>query len=108
MRLNLSNRPRAIDLGNGVKVEVRPSATAVILAAGAAIAASEERGRLAFAKAVAREAIIGWTGVEGEDGVPLDVSPEAVDALMDEFPMFLAFEARFVNPALIVVTEGNA
>jgi hypothetical protein len=108
MRLNLSKVPRKIDLGHGVTVEVKPGGSGVVLAAGADMAAATDSGRLAFAKAVGRVAITSWWGVEDENGDSIPLSPEAVDVLMDEFPVFLAFERHYVNPLLMVVTEGNA
>lgn len=108
MRLNLSRKPRTIDLGHGVKVTVKASPSDIIVAAGQDLAASEERGRVPFARAVARHAIISWEGLEGEDGQPVEPTPEAIDAMMDLWPLFVAFEAQVVTPALIVVTEGNA
>lgn len=108
MRLILSNQPREIDLGLGVKVEVRPGATAVIVAAGEDVARSGDVGRVAFVKAVARAAIIGWSGVMDDEDQPVEPSPEGIDALMDVYPIFAAFERFYVNPAFAVVTEGNA
>jgi hypothetical protein len=108
MRLHLSRKPRTLDLGHGVMVEVKPGGSAVVLAAGTDMASGSESGRLAFAKAVGRVAITSWWGVEDENGDSIPLSPDAVDALMDEFPVFLAFERQYVNPLLMVVTEGNA
>jgi hypothetical protein len=108
MRLDLSRKPRKIDLGLGVIVTVKPSPTDVIVAAGQDMASTEERGRVPFARAVARQAIIAWEGLEGEDGGILDPTPEAIDAMMALWPLFAAFEAKYVTPALVVVTEGNA
>jgi hypothetical protein len=107
MKLTLTNQPRTLSLPFGVAVEVRPGCTAVIVAAGEEIAQSAEKGRTAFVKAVARQAIIGWTGLEDETGAPLAVGPAAIDALMDHYPVFAAFERLYVNPAFAVVTEGN-
>jgi hypothetical protein len=107
MKLNLTNQPRTLTLPFGVSVEVRPGCTAVIVAAGEEIAQSTERGRTAFVKAVARQAIIGWTGLEDADGAPLAVGPEAIDALLDHYPVFAAFERLYVTPAFAVVMEGN-
>jgi hypothetical protein len=108
MRLKLSKGPRTLDLGHGVQVEVKPGGSAVVLAAGGQMATDSESGRLAFAKAVGRVAITDWWGVEDEKGETIRPSPEAIDALLDEFAIFLAFERLYVNPTLMVVTEGNA
>ncbi len=56
---------------------------------------------------MARAAILDWTGVADEAGAGLPVSPAAVDALMEVWPVFAAFERLYVQPALLVVAEGN-
>jgi hypothetical protein len=65
-------------------------------------------GRLAFTCAVARAAILDWDGVADPVGKPLPVSPTAIDALLAHWPVFAAFERLYVQPALLVVAEGNA
>lgn len=106
IRIKISAEPIVLDLPEGVRLTCRPPGSSVIVAAGADL--GEDRGRAAFARAVARAAIIGWEGVEDGDGEPLEVSPEAVDALMEVWPIFAAFERLYVQPALVVNTEGNA
>jgi hypothetical protein len=66
-----------------------------------------DSGRLAFTSAVARAAILDWEGVADAAGTPLPVSAAAVDALMTHWPVFAAFERLYVQPALLVVAEGN-
>lgn len=106
IRIGLKSEPYWIDLPRGVRVLVRPPGTSVIVAAGADL--GEDRGRVAFARAVARAAILEWEGVVDADDAPLGVSAEAVDAVMEVWAIFSAFERVYVQPALMVSTEGNA
>jgi hypothetical protein len=133
LRISFQTEPFWLDLPRGVRLQVRPPGTAVILAAGSDLAAgrtavpdadppakqppeaatdlsagpSPDGGRLAFTCAVARAAILDWTGVADEAGVALPVSPAAIDALMEVWPVFAVFERLYVQPALLVVAEGN-
>lgn len=100
IKLDLTNAPRMVDLGYGVTVEIRPGNTAIIAKAQADMVGAYDR--VAFGKAFARNAILSWEGVDG------DVSPDAIDALMDLWPIFVEFEKKVIGPALLVVTEGNA
>ena len=99
LTLDLSNEPRWLDLVVGVRLQVRPLTTALMVAARrdpalAAIPddASEEDRALVFAKALGRLAILDWEGVGDAEGDALAVSPEAVDALLDLWPVFEAFQ----------------
>jgi hypothetical protein len=142
LRISFRTEPFWLDLPHGVRLQVRPPGTAVILAAGADLAAGPmtspgaksrrdlaadagtaptatsdagppagapaDSGRLAFACAVARAAILDWEGVADAEGAPLPLSSAAVDALMAHWPVFAAFERLYLQPALLVVAEGNA
>jgi hypothetical protein len=160
LRISFRTEPFWLDLPHGVRLQLRPPGTAVILAAGAELAAarasghagdegrgdrpgpnsesgpssitpdatprpamaddlardpaadlapnsSADTGRLAFTCAVARAAILAWEGVADATGAPLPVSPAAVDGLMAHWPVFAAFERIYLQPALLVVAEGN-
>lgn len=106
IRISFKSEPHWLDLALGVRVLVRPHGTSVIVAAGGDL--GDDRGRVAFARAMARAAIIEWDGVGDDDGKPLEVTPAAVDALMETWPVFSAFERLYVTPALAVSAEGNA
>jgi len=159
LRISFRTEPFWLDLPLGVRLQVRPPGTAVILAAGTDFAAarasisaadaghgeqpkpasgpptvspdaapdptkaddlargpapnpatgqSAESGRLAFTSAVARAAILDWDGVVDAQGAPLPATPAAIDALMAHWPIFAAFERLYLQPALLVVAEGNA
>jgi hypothetical protein len=113
LKLNLQVAPKWIDLGRGVEVEVLPMDTEIRLIAANAIGPREDgetvspKRSLAWAKAVAREAIVNWRGVGDADGAPIAVSPEGVDALLDDFGCYVAFQIEYLNPGLLAAAEGN-
>lgn len=119
LRLNLSNEPRWLDLGSGVRLLVEPLTTAVMLAARsdpAIVAASADAETSAsnddlariVAKAVARMVVNDWEGVGDEEGKPLPLTPEGIDALLELWPIFEAFQTKYIAGALILDAEKNA
>ena len=84
LKLDLTAGPRWLDLGHGVRLQVAPLTTALMVAARSDPAldalpasASDEERALAFAKAIARIAVSDWEGVGDADGTPVPVSPKA-------------------------------
>ena len=121
LRLNLSNEPRWLDLGHGVRLLVEPLTTAIMLAARsdpAIVAAAVEADSDAahsnddlariVAKAVARIVVKDWEGVGDGEGNPLTVTPEGIDALLEIWPIFEAFQTTYIAGALILDAEKNA
>ena len=115
LTLDLTNAPFWCDLVPGVRVKLRPLTTALMVAARSdpAIAdlpkeARTEEAALAIAKALARTAILDWEGVGDAEGAPLVVSPEAIDALLDIWPIFEAFQTVYVAKGLLLDAEKNA
>lgn len=123
LTLNLLDEQYWLDLPRAVRVEIRPVTTAVMAAAQAAAsrrlgvvrAASDDldpdmaRG-LAFAflvKALARHAVTAWEGVGEAAGLPLDLTPEHVERLMDLDDIAAAFRDPATRPVAAVATEGN-
>ncbi len=99
LRLDLVAEPRWLDLGHGVRLRVAPLTTALMVASRGdpAIevlpeAASDEERALVFAKAIARQAVTDWEGVGDADGNPVPVTPGAIDALLEVWPIFEAFQ----------------
>ena len=117
LRLNLSNTPDWLDLHHGVRVLVAPMSTAVMIAARrdpqiAALGDSMETLNnddlaLVMAKAVARIAITEWEGVGDAEGKPVSVTPERVDALLEVWPLFEAFQTKYVNSGFLLEQEKN-
>lgn len=49
-----------------------------------------------------------WEGVGDEDGKPLPLTPEGIDALLELWPIFEAFQSTYIAGALILDAEKNA
>jgi hypothetical protein len=116
LTLDLSNAPQWCDLIPGVRVKLRPLTTALMVSArgdpaiaelpeGAATEAAQQA--LAMAKALARRAILEWEGIGDADGNPIEPRPEAIDALLDLWPAFEAFQTLYVAKALLLDAEKN-
>ncbi|SIS92057.1 hypothetical protein [Phaeovulum vinaykumarii] len=115
IRLNLSNQPEWLDLAPGLQLKLAPLTTALMVAARAdpglaalPEGATQEELALAMAKAVARLAILDWEGVADEACAPTAVTPEGIDALLDIWPVFEAFQTRYVARGLMLDAEKNA
>jgi len=54
-----------------------------------------------------RLAITDWDGVGDDAGKPVDVSPEGIDALLDIWPLFEAFQTEYVAGGLLLDAEKN-
>jgi hypothetical protein len=114
LTLNLTNAPQWCDLIPGVRVKLRPLTTALMVAArgdpavaGLPEGSTTEEAALAMAKALARRAILEWEGIGDADGNPIAPRPEAIDALLDLWPAFEAFQTLYVAKALLLDAEKN-
>jgi len=112
LTLDLTNSPRWHDLAPGVRVQLRPLTTALMVATRSDPAveavpedASDEERAVAFAKALARRAVLAWDGIGDADGKPIEPSPEAIDALLDVWPIFEAFQLTYVSKGLLLEQE---
>ena len=115
LTLDLTNAPRWHDLAPGVRVQLRPLTTALMVATrrdrvveSLPPEASDEERAVAFAKALARRAVLSWEGIGDADGNPIDPNPEAIDALLDVWPIFEAFQLTYVSKGLLLEQEKNA
>lgn len=114
LRLNLVREVCWLDLALGVRVKVEPLTTAIMVAARTdqavrAIAPGTPDDSIAviFAKAIATRAIVDWEGVGDADGAPIPISPEAIDALLDLWPIFEKFQTAYVAKGLELEAEKN-
>ena len=114
LTLDLTNAPRWHDLAPGVRVHLRPMTTALMVATRSdptveAIPenASDEERAVAFGKALARRAVLAWEGIGDAEGNAIDPSPDAVDALLDIWPIFEAFQLTYVSKGLLLEQEKN-
>ena len=113
--LDLTNAPRWLDLLPGVRLKLRPLTTALMVSArvdpvieALPSEASTEELALAMAKAVARRAVLEWEGVGDAEGNPVSVTPEGIDALLEIWPAFEAFQGAYVAKGLLLEQEKNA
>ena len=113
IRLNLKREPYWLDLGHGVRVNVRPATTALVMAARVTALKETDENTDAgtrsamLIKKLAELAVIAWEGVGDSDDLPAEVTPEAVSALMDLWPIADAFERLYLGPTLILDQEKN-
>ncbi|EIE53009.1 hypothetical protein C357_00804 [Citreicella sp. 357] len=115
IRLNLTATPQWLDLAPGLRLLVGPLTTALMVSARADAAieampetATTEELALAMAKAVARRAVLDWEGVGDDAGEPVAVTPDGIDALLEIWPVFEAFQTQYVARGLILDAEKNA
>ena len=78
--LTLSREPERLDLTHGVTVLIRPLTAAIFSAARADLDA---------------------------DGIPVDPDDATIDALFDLWPIYEAFNERFIARWLLLGEEGN-
>ena len=114
IRLNLTATPEWLDLAPGLRLLVGPLSTALMVSARADPAiealpegATQEALALAMAKAVARRAVLDWEGVGDAMGTIVPVTPEGIDALLEIWPVFEAFQTMYVAKGLILDAEKN-
>ena len=114
IRLNLTATPQWLELAPDLRLLVGPLTTALMVSARADIAieslpdtATTEELALAMAKAVARRAILDWEGVADDTGSLVAVTPEGIDALLEIWPVFDAFQTKYVARGLILDAEKN-
>ena len=114
LTLDLTNAPRWHDLAPGVRVQLRPLTTALMVATrsdpaveSVPEAASDEERAVAFAKALARRAILAWEGIGDADGNAIEPSYGAINAALDIWPIFEAFQLTYVSKGLLLEQEKN-
>ena len=100
IRINLSPEPQWLDLGHGVRLQLLPLTTALMVATRADPAvqaldadASNDSRAAVCAAALARRAIVDWEGVGDEAGHVLEITPEGIDALLSLWPIFEVYFA---------------
>ena len=112
IRIQLSPEPQWFELGHGVRLQLLPLTTALMVATRSDPAvqaldadASNDRRAAVFAAALARRAVIGWDGVGDADGTVIAVSPDGIDALLSLWPIFEAFNLHYVSPGMLLDAE---
>ena len=114
IRLNLTAAPAWLTIAPGLRLQVAPLTTALMVSARADSAiealpdtATLEELALAMAKAVARRAVLDWEGIGDDAGNIVPVSPEGIDALLEIWPVFEAFQTQYVARGLLLDAEKN-
>ena len=114
IRINLSPEPQWCELGHGVRLQLLPLTTALMVATRSdsavqdlAADASNDTRAAVFAAALARRAVVDWEGVGDADGTVIAVSPEGIDALLSLWPIFEAFNLHYVSRGMLLDTEKN-
>ena len=114
IRLNLTAAPKWLELAPNLRLLVAPLTTALMVSARAdpAIEAmpdtsTQEELALTMAKAVARRAVLDWEGVGDDTGNIVTVTPKGIDALLEIWPVFEAFQTQYVARGLILDAEKN-
>ena len=114
IRINLSPEPQWLDLGHGVRLQLLPLTTSLMVATRSDPAvqalepdASNDSRAAVFAAALARRAVVDWEGVGDEDGNVLSVTPEGIDALLSLWPIFEAFNLHYVSRGMLLYAEKN-
>jgi hypothetical protein len=112
IRINLSPEPQWLDLGHGVRLQLLPLTTALMVATRSDTAvqdladdASNDTRAAVFATALARRAVVDWEGVGDADGTVIAVTPEGIDALLSLWPIFEAFNLLYVSRGMLLDAE---
>lgn len=135
LTLNFNTAPYWIDIidGTGIRFKVRPfsstllerahdmadamiarDAAALAPASPDAVAGNDDADqqvtsrrvrRATLTIAVAKLVIIEWEGVEGADGSPVPVSPEAIEFAVDLPLINQGFGEKYVNPGIVMGLE---
>ena len=114
IRINLSPEPQWLDLGHGVRLQLLPLTTALMVATRSdpavqalEVDASNDSRAAVFAAALARRAIVDWDGVGDADGAVIAVTPNGIDALLSLWPIFEAFNLQYVSRGMLLDAEKN-
>ena len=114
IRIQLSPEPQWLDLGHGVRLQLLPLTTALMVATRSDPAvqdldaeASNDARAAIFAGALARRAVMDWEGVGDAEGNVLPVTPEGIDALLSLWPIFEAFNLLYVSRGMLLDAEKN-
>lgn len=114
LRLDLTREARWVDLLPGVRIRIEPVTSAIMMAVrmdpavrGLPAEAGPAAAATAATKAAARRVIVAWEGVGDEAGEPVEVTAEGIDALLDIWPAFEAFQLKVMAPVMAVEQEKN-
>ena len=114
IRIQLAPEPQWLELGHGVRLQLMPLTTALMVATRSDTAvqdlapdASNDSRAAVFAAALARRAVVDWEGVGDANGNVLEIAPDGIDALLSLWPIFEAFNLHYVSPGMLLDAEKN-
>lgn len=107
VRLDLSTEDRWTTLIAGFEILHGPVTSAIMAEAGhATTGVTIEERTVEITRFLAKAVIRDWRGVVNDDtGEPLPVTPEAVDAVMDIWPIFRAFNDKVIDARIRIDRE---
>lgn len=110
-------------IGEGVRFHLLPVTPAMIVAARAAGSSAvlksvtenpgagdqaTGKGEAAFTRMIVQAGLKEVEGIGDQDGNPItELTPEIIDALLLEWPIFDFLDKRYVNPSLTMEQEKN-
>ena len=114
IRIQLSREPQWLDFAHGVRLQLLPLTTALMVATRSDPAvldldpdASNDSRAAVFAAALARRAVVDWEGVGDAGGTAIALTPEGIDALLSLWPIFEAFNLLYVSRGMLLDAEKN-
>lgn len=110
VHLDLSREDRWTTLIAGFEILHGPVTSALMAEAGhAAVAEGIEARTVEITRFLARAVIRDWRGVvDDATGEALPVTPEAVDAVMDIWPVFRAFNDKVIDARIRIDREKKS
>jgi len=115
LKLNLKREPYWLDLAHGVRLQVKPATTALVMAARHAAAEIEGKDHAAagmrtaaLIAELAKSAVIAWEGVADDKGKPAALNADGISALMALWPIADAFEREYLAALYLLDAEKNA
>lgn len=114
--LKISAKPDTVwvDLAPGARIQLQPWTTQAKAAGQTASRAAVEAGHpadvagVAFTIGAVKWAAIAWEGIGDDDGAPLAMTPESLEALLTQHPgAYSAVDAAYVIPGLNQEAEKN-
>lgn len=114
LTVSAKREPVRVDLGEDAYILFKPLGTYGLVSGrqigGQLVAAGEDAsiGEVAFTIAAARWGAIEWGGIGDDEGQPLELTADSVQALLEQSPVaYAAVDAKYVIPAILKAQEKN-
>lgn len=113
-----------LDVIPGVRIEFRPVTVAAMIVARRAggdlyVQAADvdpdavvgedlnARVNVAVVTSLAKQGIVSWSGVGDAEGAAIDTTPDAIEMLLDHWPVYEAIDRLYVAPVFARDAEKN-